>query len=83
MDITGLKAVLSSILALILGFVASLIALITPMKEEAPQLLTRDTPTPTVAETTRTLTHEEAATMSASFIREFELMQSSGSGEQK
>jgi len=83
MPIQGLQTFFAYISALILGIVASLASLLVPMKEEVPQLFQKPVPTPVLTEQTRELSREEQATMSASFIKEFEMMMSSGSGERK
>lgn len=80
MDIQGLKTLIASISALVLGIVISLVSLLVPMKEEIPQLIKKSAPTPILTEQTRELSKEESSTMSASFIKEFETLISSGGG---
>lgn len=83
MAIEGIRTAVMSFIALILGIGASLVTLVNPMKEELPLLMKDPTPTPMLIEQTRQLTPQEQATMSANFIKEFEMIVSSGSGERK
>jgi len=83
MDIQGLKTLIASISALVLGIIISLVSLLAPMKEEVPQLMKKSAPTPILTEQTRELSKEESSTMSASFIKEFETLVSSQSGERR
>lgn len=83
MSIEAIKTVLVYLAALTAGIVTSLVSLITPMKQEVPQLMRQPTPTPYFTESTRELSREESTTMSASFIKEFETLVSSGSGERR
>jgi len=83
MSIEGIKSLIVYAVALLLGVLTSLFSLISPLKEEIPELMKKPTPTPVLTEQTRELTASERATMSGSFIKEFEMMMSSGSGERK
>jgi hypothetical protein len=83
MDIQGVKTFVAYMVALALGIVASIVSLISPIREEVPQLMKQSTPTPFFTENTRELSKEESSTMSASFIKEFETLMSSGAGERK
>jgi len=83
MNIQGLKTFVAYVVALALGIVASLVSLISPIQQEVPQLMKQPTATPFFTERTRELSKEESSTMSASFIKEFEVMMSSGGGERR
>jgi len=83
MSIQGLKPLILYAVALFLGVITSLFSLVSPLKEEIPELIKKPTPTPVLSEQTRELTATEQATMSGSFIKEFEMMMSSGGGERK
>ena len=83
MSIEGIKTLFTYVSALILGIIASLVSLMVPMKEEVPQLLKKPVPTPILLEETRSLSKEEETTMSGSFIKEFEILMSSRSGNGK
>jgi hypothetical protein len=83
MPIQGLKTFIASIAALFLGIAVSILSFVTPIQEETIRLLKKPMPTPILTEQTRGLSREEQATMSASFIREFEGMMASGGGEKK
>ena len=71
---------LASTIAFLLGIFASVAALASPITEELPGLFTTPRPVPMVTERPRELTREEATTMSASFIKEFEGLMASGAG---
>jgi len=79
----AIKSILLYTSALIFGLASPLLTLITPMRQEVPQLLKHPTPPPILTEQTRELSKDEQATMSASFIKEFETMMASGEGERK
>jgi len=83
MSIEGIKPLIVYAVALFLGVITSLFSLISPLKEEIPELMKKPTPTPILSEQTRELSKEESSTMSASFIKEFEMMISSGGGERR
>jgi len=80
MPISGIKTIVASLSVVVLGIMTSLFSLISPMKKH---LLETPEPTPAFTEETRTLSKEEQSTMSASFIKEFESILSSRSGEKK
>ncbi|MCJ7826424.1 hypothetical protein MUP56_02300 [Patescibacteria group bacterium] len=83
MSIQGIKPLIVYAVALFLGVLTSLFSLISPLKEEIPELIKKPTPTPVLTEQTRELTAQEQATMSGSFIKEFEMLMSSQSGERR
>jgi hypothetical protein len=80
MPISGIKTIVASLSVVVLGIMTSIFSFISPMKKH---LLETPEPTPTFTEETRALSKEEQATMSASFIKEFETILSSRSGEKK
>lgn len=83
MPTQGIKTFFASVAALVLGIAASLMALASLMKQEIPRLLQKQAPTPILTEQNRALSQDESSTMSASFIREFEMIVASESGEKK
>jgi hypothetical protein len=62
------------------GIITAIISFFTPIQEELPQLINKPNPTPSITEEIRVLTREEQTTMSASFIKEFQVIISSRSG---
>ena len=83
MPIQGIKTFIVYVAALILGIVASIISLATSMRQEVPLIFQKPAPTPVLMEQTRELSEIERSTMSASFIKEFEMMMASEGGEKK
>jgi len=83
MSTEGIQSFILSITALFLGIFTSVISLVNPMKEELPLLMKNPTPTSVLIEQTRQLTPQEQATMSANFIKEFEMMISSDSNRMR
>jgi len=83
MSFEGIKHAIVYLTALCLGIAASFVSFITPIKEEIPELLKKPTPMPVLEERAQMLSQEEQATMSGSFIKEFEMIVSSRSGEEK
>jgi len=83
MSIEGMKTFIVYTIALLAGILTSVVSIVSPIKDEVSQLMKQPTTTPFFTEETRTLSQEESSTMSASFIKEFETLVSSGSGERK
>lgn len=84
MSFGGIKIALLYLATICLGAVASFTFLLNSnMKQELPHIIEKPTPTISVTEEQLELTQEEASTMSASFIKEFETLLASRSGEKK
>lgn len=66
--------------AVLFGIITAIVSFFIPIKEEIPQIIHKSNPTPSITEELRVLTKEEQATMSASFIKEFQMIISSRSG---
>ena len=83
MSIEGMKTFIVYTIALLAGILTSVVSIVSPIKDEVSQLMKQPTTTPFFIEETRALSQEESSTMSASFIKEFEVMMSSGGGERR
>ncbi len=77
------SSILRALSTIGLGILTAMSTLIHPITQELPHLVDKPTPTPVIVEELRQLTREEQATMSGSFIKEFESLLSSGSGRRK